>query len=142
MPTLTSVLSCQSQGDWMWIYTYILPLTHQPSIPQKVAPDVRALKHEPGSQSEIILVMTTACPTCQTIEPLLSQLPSVISTTLRPDLPSCLPDSWQDRCETAPGDTSFALDHVKESLRCWATAQGLCLLGSPFKHRAPPSDMS
>lgn len=119
-----------------------LHFTHQPFILQKAAPDVMALRHEPGSQFEMKPVMTTACTTHQTIGQLLSQLPSVVSTTLRPDLPSCLPDTRQDLCETAPGDTSFALDHVKESLRCRAAAQGLCLLGSPFKHRAPPGDMS
>lgn len=91
-----------------------LHFTHQPFILQKAAPDVMALRHEPGSQLEMKPVMTTACTTHQTIGQLLSQLPSMVSTTLRPDLG--LPDTRQDLCETAPGDTSFALNHVKESL--------------------------
>lgn len=139
--TLNSVLNHWTQRSWTRTYIYILSPIHQPFKLQKGAPDVRALKRESGLQSDIIPVMTTACTINQTIKQLPSQLPSLICTTLRQDLPFCLPDAWQDLCEMVPKDTSIPWDHVKESLQCWATAQRLCLPGNHLKHRAPLCDV-
>ena len=118
-PICTSVLNYQTQKTWTCIYIQILPLSYQFSKLQRTAPDIRDLECGSGFQPETTLVLTAACTSTSDHKPqLLSQLPSVVSTTLRQDSPLRSPDTIRDVCETVPGGTSDAWDHVKESLQC------------------------